>query len=272
MTRTDHVYWQAHRGGGAYEAPDNTMAANRYAWKLGGIPEADIRTTGDGVIICLHDSTPARTTNAPEGVGHLPISEFTFEATQAWDAGVKFDGKFRGEKIPSLRQLFEEMRGRPERLVYLDLKQVALRQLGELIDEYDVHGQVIFTHHKQENCKTMKKIAVGVRTMLWIGGSPERIMETYHEARGSGFEGLDQVQFHVHSVKDGSEAWRFQLSEAFLREALMETAAAGIDLEAFPFSFDQPSMDLLLQAGIRWYATDEPARFLACVENWKNRQ
>jgi len=270
MTETNQIYWQAHRGGGAYEAPDNTMGANRYAWSLGGIPEADIRTTKDGVIVCLHDATPARTTTAPADVSHLPISEFTFDEISAWDAGVKFDEKFRGETIPALREMFEEMKGRPERLVYLDLKQVDLEQLGKLIDEYGINKQVIFTHNIQENCKSMKRIASGVRTMLWIGGSPERIMETYRQARDSGFEGLDQIQFHIKA--GGDEGWPFQLEKPFLREALSETLTAGVDLEALPFTFDGKSMDLLLNLGIRWYATDEPARFLECVQSWQSRQ
>lgn len=51
--KSDKVFWQAHRGGGAHDAPDNTLAAMQATWKLGGIPEADIRTTRDGVMIDL---------------------------------------------------------------------------------------------------------------------------------------------------------------------------------------------------------------------------
>ncbi|MBN2356841.1 hypothetical protein JXO59_12065, partial [candidate division KSB1 bacterium] len=67
------VYWQAHRGGGAQDAPDNTMAAFLYAWSLGGIPEADLRTTRDSVIICLHDATLGRTTDAAAEIASLPV-------------------------------------------------------------------------------------------------------------------------------------------------------------------------------------------------------
>lgn len=266
--RSGPIYWQAHRGGGAYEAPDNTMAANRYAWSLGGIPEADIRTTKDGVIVCLHDATPARTTTAPESVKDRRISEFDFAETRTWDAGSKFDAKFAGERIPSLEELFVEMRGRPERLVYLDLKDVDLRQLGQLIDRYGVNGQVIFTHNVRANCREMKQIAAGVRSMLWIGGSAERIKETYaRQARDSEFAGLDQVQFHLNAGSAGSE-WPYALEPEFLRSALAETSAAGVDLEVLPFRFDERSIHTLLELGIRWFATDEPAKFLQCVHSW----
>jgi glycerophosphoryl diester phosphodiesterase len=247
------------------------MGANRYAWSLGGIPEADIRTTKDGIIVCLHDATPARTTTAPEAVKHLPISEFTYEETRHWDAGVRFSEQFRGERIPTLAELFAEMQGEPERLVYLDLKDVNLEQLGALIDEYGVNKQVIFAHNVQANCQSMKRIAAGVRSLLWIGGSPEQIKQKYAIARESGFAGLDQVQFHIRTNADAKADWPYVLDAAFLRDALAETAAAGVDLELFPFDIDAANIGLLLDIGIRWYATDEPARFLDSVRLWQGR-
>lgn len=270
--RTDDIFWQAHRGGGAHEAPDNTMAANRYAWSLGGIPEADIRTTRDGVIVTLHDSTPARTTTAPDSVSNRPISEFDYAETAAWDAGVKFDPKFAGERIPSVEQLFADMQGRPERLVYLDLKDVDLTRLGQLIDRYGVNEQVIFTHNVQANCLRMKSIASGVRSMIWIGGSAERIKRTYAEqALGLRFEGLDQVQFHLNGGPGRLESaeWPYDIDREFLAQSLAETRAAGVDLEVLPFAFNERSIGQLLDLGIRWFATDEPARFLSCVRSWQ---
>jgi glycerol dehydrogenase-like iron-containing ADH family enzyme/glycerophosphoryl diester phosphodiesterase len=263
-SRTDTVYWQAHRGGGAYEAPDNTMAANRYAWGLGGIPEADIRTTKDGVIICLHDETIARTTTAPNSIARLPVSELTYDEVRKWDAGSKFDPKFAGERIPSLEEALQEMQGYPERVMYLDLKEVDLRRLGELIDRYEVNRQVIFTHNRQENCKRMKQITEGVRTMLWVGGSGEAIKQTFSSALQSGFEGLDQIQLHLKGSV-GSAPWPYELEPEFLSYALDATKKAGIDLEVLPFQFNRETMQELLQLGIRWYATDEPARFLECI-------
>ncbi|WP_068776825.1 glycerophosphodiester phosphodiesterase family protein [Paenibacillus sp. FJAT-26967] len=267
-TSVEKVYWQAHRGGGAYERPDNTMAANLYAWSLGGIPEADIRTTRDGIIVCLHDETPARTTTAPDDVKDRLVSSFTFEEIRQWDAGVKFSESFKGERIPSLKEVFEEMSGRPERLFYLDLKEVDLQQLGALIDEYGVHEQVIFTHNVQDNCKRMKTIASGVRSMLWIGGNAERIQETFLQARQSEFDGLDQIQLHLKKSGQDGAVWPYALEPAFLEDALAAAQNAGLDLEVFPFEFEEASIHALLDIGIRWYATDEPAKFVQSVRSW----
>ena len=270
MANTDSstkIFWQAHRGGGAYEAPDNTMAANRYAWSLGGIPEADIRTTLDGVIVCLHDDTPARTTTAPDDVKDRSISTFTFEEIRTWDAGVKFDEKFKGERIPSLEEAFAEMRGKPERMMYLDLKKVDLDQLGRMIDQYGVNRQVIFTHNVQANCIRMKDIAEGVRTMLWIMGDVEKIKRIFTEARDSGFQGLDQVQLHFR-MKNTEDAWPFEIDREFLAFALSETKNAGIDLEIFLYSSEPKTVHLLLDQGVRWFATDEPGKFMQSVRSW----
>ncbi|RYM06523.1 glycerophosphodiester phosphodiesterase family protein [Sporolactobacillus sp. THM7-7] len=266
--QNSQVYWQAHRGGGLSEAPDNTMAANGSTWRLGGIPEADIRTTRDGVIVCLHDETPARTTNAPNQIKDLPIHSFTFEEIRSWDAGVKFDKTFQGEKIPALKEVFSEMQGRSERMIYLDLKKVDLDDLGRLIDRFKINKQVIFTHNVQENCRRMKEIAAGVKSMLWIGGGPDQIRDKFSKVLKSEFSGLDQVQIHLKTATLAGK-WAYEMDRAFLRYALEETSANGIDLEVFPFSFDTLSIHRLLNMGIRWFATDEPSRFIAAVHEWE---
>lgn len=263
------VFWQAHRGGGAHEAPDNTMAANKYAWSLGGIPEADIRETKDGVIICLHDETPARTINAPDDKKNMPITAFHFDEIRQWDAGIKFDERFKGEKIPSVEEVFSEMQYSPEKMAYLDLKEINLKKLGSLIEKYGVNNQVIFTHCIQDNCIDMKNIAKGVRTMLWIGGTTEKIKEKFRIALATDFEGLDQIQLHLSSSNKGTIDWPYDLDLQFIKEAFEITKALGIDLEVLPFKFSKESIATLLDVGIRWYATDEPARFVECINHWR---
>lgn len=263
-----HIHWQAHRGGGAHEAPDNTMAANIYTWALGGIPEADIRTTKDGVLICLHDETPARTTTAPAAVQNLPISHFSFSEIRAWDAGIKFDKRFAGEKVPSLYEVFTAMQGNPARHIYLDLKSVDLAQLGAVIDQYQVNQQVIFAHSSQTRCKEMKRVCPDVRTMLWIGGRTDEIKQTFSAALQSGFSGLDQVQIHLNQSQEAQSAWPYEIDNSFLQHALAATRAVDIDLEVFPFTFDEAVIHALLALDIRWFATDEPMRFLQCIDSW----
>jgi glycerophosphoryl diester phosphodiesterase len=261
------IFWQAHRGGGSYEMPDNTMVANLYTWNLGGIPEADVRASADGVMFCFHDPRPARTTTVADTDKDRPFNTFTADEIRTWDAGVKFDPKYSGEKVPTVEEVFAAMQGRPERLMYLDLKNVDLVELGDLIDRYGVNKQCLFAHNNQDNCLRMKSIADGVRTMLWIMGNREHIGDKYSQARKTGFQGLDQVQIHFMMKEEGGD-WPFIVERDDLKQIQAETSAAGIDLEIFLHSCEERVIRLLLDEGIRWFATDEPAKFLHGVRMW----
>lgn len=89
-----------HRGASAV-APENTSVAFREAIAAGadGI-EFDVRLTGDGVPVVIHDSTLRRTGSLPRRVADLTWSEL-----QQIDAGSWFDPKFAHARIPSLEEL-----------------------------------------------------------------------------------------------------------------------------------------------------------------------
>jgi glycerophosphoryl diester phosphodiesterase len=260
------VRWQAHQNSNS-EMPENTMAAIRYAWELGGIPEIDIRQTADGVIVGLHDATPKRTTTAPEAQQDKPLSEITFAELQDWDAGVKFGEQYRGEKVPALEEVLAILAAHPEREVYLDFKQVDLDKLADLIRKYGVGRQIIFAHNDHDNCKAVKRLVPDVRTMLWIPSRlPDAAMDKFAAARQSGFDSLDIVQLHLPDAEEQDEAWRYRLKRDFVQGALKALGDAGRELEVLPFKFDQRSLFELLDMGVRRFAVDEPKVFAAAVQ------
>jgi glycerophosphoryl diester phosphodiesterase len=261
------IFFLAHRGG-AGEVPENTLAAFRHAWSFGGIPEVDLQTTKDGVIIAFHDDTPARTTSASLWERYWPISSFRFDAIRRWDVGTSFDPRFAGETVPSLREVFSEMRGRPDRQVYLDPKGVDPQQLGALIDEFGVGGRVIFSSSSQERCVSLRRITAGVRTMMWIGGSRERVQEGFRRVAATGFRGLDQIQLHLRPVPTDGEPIRYEVDSGFLLEAHETAREARVELGVFPYEFDDHSLRGLLGLGIRWFGTDYPKRFGESVRRW----
>ena len=266
----DQVFWQAHRGAGTKDAPDNTMAAFQYTWDLGGIPEADIHTTADGVIICLHDRTLARTTTAPHEIRDKNVKTLTFEEIRKWDAGIKLRAEFQGERVPALEEVFQAMQEHHQRQVYLDIKAVDLKVLGELIEQYGVNKQVLIASPRQSDCQTLKQLTIGLRTMIWIGGSPSDIKRRFARVVDSNFAGVDQVQLHLHDHR-GRRPFRYQLERDFLVGALQTTHDANVDLEVFPFKFDDTSLHELLDIGIRWFATDEPKRFKQTISTWREK-
>jgi glycerophosphoryl diester phosphodiesterase len=97
----------AHRGASA-RAPENTLAAFREAVRLGAdAVECDVRLSGDGKPVVIHDDTVDRTTDGRGAVSRLPLADL-----RRLDAGSWFATRFRGERIPTLEETFEVARGR----------------------------------------------------------------------------------------------------------------------------------------------------------------
>jgi len=101
----------AHRGASGY-APEHTRAAYELAVKQGAdFVEQDLAVTRDGVLICLHDESLERTTNAEEvfpdrgrvdavtGTRRWMAADFTLAEIKRLDAGSWFDKAFAGEQI-----------------------------------------------------------------------------------------------------------------------------------------------------------------------------
>ena len=92
----------AHRGACAY-APENTLAAFELAYRQGALAiEFDAKLTSDGQVVVIHDQTLERTT---DGTGR--VTAFPLAALRELDAGSWFSADFRGEKIPTLDEIFE---------------------------------------------------------------------------------------------------------------------------------------------------------------------
>ncbi|MBB6731555.1 glycerophosphodiester phosphodiesterase [Cohnella zeiphila] len=262
------IRWQAHQNSNI-EVPENTMAAMRYAWDLGGIPELDIRQTGDGVIVGIHDSTLRRTTDAPAEERDRPIAEMTFGQLQRWDAGLPFGEAFRGERIPSLDDVLAVLAAHPDRELYLDYKEVDLAKMAALIGQRGVGRQIIFAHRDHENCKKVKRLAPEVRTMMWVPGSvPEATIRAYENARETGFDSLDIIQIHLVDDDNRESGWRYRVGRDFLQTVYRQLTEAGMELEVLIARFDQDTLFDLLDLGIRRFAVDEPKVFLQTLDRY----
>ena len=91
----------AHRGA-SYEAPENTLPAFELAWKQGAdAVEGDFLLTGDGKIVCFHDKDTKRLTGKK-----MEVAKTSFADLQKLDAGKWKDDKFRGTRMPLIRDVF----------------------------------------------------------------------------------------------------------------------------------------------------------------------
>jgi len=257
------VRFQAHRGG-QEEAPENTLAALRHAWGIpGAVPEVDVRTTRDRALVCLHDPTLARTTDAADGICDADVSTLLLEDVRKWDAGSHFSRRFCREHVPTFGDVAEELLATDERRLYLDFKHVDPLFLELVLGEGHLEDRVILTHADPAELRRLRRAFPGIDTMTWCAGAPEVVVRRFDELAASGFDGLTQVQVHLETT--GADPVTYALDEAFLVRAGRQLAAAGAALQVRPFAYDATSLRQLLDLGIHWYATDAPARFAACL-------
>ncbi len=155
----------AHRGASGY-APENTLTAFDHALSLGAEAiELDVKLTGDGHVIVLHDQLVDRTTN---GIGDL--RNFTLAQVQELDAGSYFSAQFSGEKIPSLAQVFDAFGGK----LFINIELTNYKTYGdgltdkvvELIDQYKLDQWVMFSSFHPSNILRARKLKPGIPSAL----------------------------------------------------------------------------------------------------------
>ncbi|HEX6812993.1 MAG TPA: glycerophosphodiester phosphodiesterase family protein [Planctomycetota bacterium] len=137
--RSDGPVVVAHRGDSS-RFPENTLPAFRAARELGvAMQEFDVRITRDGVLLCIHDETFDRTSDAAQrlGPGAL-VAQMTHAETSRLDAGAWRHQIHAGHKIPTLAEvltallpdcipLIEQKAGLPDRYIDALRRHDALR-------------------------------------------------------------------------------------------------------------------------------------------------
>lgn len=258
---------QAHRGAGS-DRPENTLESFEYAWSLGVTPEADLRISRDGTIVCFHDKDLARAvSNADADTSTQGVEQLTDEQIAQLEVGSFRGEQYRGQRIPPLAEVFSAMQGRSERWLYLDIKTAPLDRLVELIKEHDVAAQVILatTHHRQ--IREWKQRVPDSMTLLWNGGSEEELTRKLDAVRREGFAGITHLQIHVR-VGDLESDEPFTPSSRFLRQVGEELRQRGIVFQTLPWECADPrAYAKLLELGVESFATDYPEVSVAAVKN-----
>ncbi|MGD8344573.1 MAG: glycerophosphodiester phosphodiesterase family protein [Desulfobacterales bacterium] len=96
-----------HRGT-KVRAPENTLSAVRHAISEGAdFAEIDVQTTADGVVVLLHDDDLMRVASLKRR-----LRDLTYRELQDIDVGSWFDPQFSSERIPTLQEVIDLVRGR----------------------------------------------------------------------------------------------------------------------------------------------------------------
>ena len=263
----DKFIVQAHRGAGDL-APEGSLEAFELGWRLGCIPEADMRRTRDGVIVSFHDANFARILPiAPDDLKKKGVVDLTFAEVKKLDVGSFRDEKFAGQRVISLAEMVRLLKARPERSLYIDIKQVDFHQLAA--ETVGVHPQLILASTKHEELKRWKQVAPKSRTLHWMGGAQEQLAKRLDALRAGNFASIDQLQIHVNTSKEGV----FSPTERFLREAGKELRTYGILFQTLPWGQKDPKVfHRLLDLGCASFATDFPDAAMEAIRDYYQRR
>lgn len=233
----------AHRGASAV-CPENTMAAFEHGLQLGatGI-ETDVQMSSDGRLVLIHDETLNRTAGASGWV-----KDTTYEQLRTLDVGSWFHADFAQERIPSLEELFDLVRGK-RILLNLELKNGIVGYKGmeekivQAIRNWDLEQQVILSSFNHASLVKCKRIAPEIRTALLY---MEKLYRPYDYAAK-----LEASALHPYKL-------------AVTQEEVAAAQAQGISTH--PFTVNDPAeMQALIQMGVEAIITDVPDVLAALI-------
>lgn len=160
----------AHRGASAH-APENTLAAFEMALtQQADAIELDVKLSSDGYVVVHHDPTIDRTT---DGKGRL--KDKTLAELKTLDAGNFFSEKFKGEKIPTLEEVFEAVGKRTFINIELTNYKTPHDQLVEtvcmLVKKHKMQKNILFSSFLASNLSKARSYLPEVpRGLLALNG------------------------------------------------------------------------------------------------------
>jgi glycerophosphoryl diester phosphodiesterase len=146
----------AHRGASKY-APENTLASFQKALAMGAQAlELDITLTRDGELVVIHDDALERTSN-----GKGLVADLNLTYIKELDAGAWFSTEFAGEKIPTLKEVFQLVQDKA--LINIEIKNAGKRneelvqKAAGLVAKLKRQETVIFSSFIPKNIRFIQK-------------------------------------------------------------------------------------------------------------------
>jgi glycerophosphoryl diester phosphodiesterase len=147
----------AHRGASGYY-PENTLIAFQRAVELGAdMIELDVHLTKDGEVVVIHDETLDRTTN---GKGN--VRDYTLPELKKLDAGAWYKSEFAGERIPTLEEVLQSLKGKVQFNIEIKNGPVYYQGIEEkilaILLKQDLRDQVVISSFDHRCLKKIKKM------------------------------------------------------------------------------------------------------------------
>jgi glycerophosphoryl diester phosphodiesterase len=160
----------AHRGATS-RFPENTLAAFAGAIDAGAdMCELDVQLSRDGALVVIHDDTVDRTTG-----GRGAVAAMTLEQLKRLDAGVSFGAEFKGERIPTLDEVFTCVGRRCA--LNIELKSARLEQkVCAAIRDHDALATAIVSSFDWDALDRIRQFHPSVRVGLLASRWPVRLL------------------------------------------------------------------------------------------------
>lgn len=248
----------AHRGA-SRDAPENTLSALRLALQRGadGV-EFDVYRAKDGELVLMHDKTLVRTTDFLRVFPHLKdekaagVSALTVEELKRLDAGSWKSPAYRGERIPTLSDALEVLRGRATPVVEIkpvDIGRDVARVIRRLGMEHEVFVQSFSAQAIREFHEELPSVATGFLTGEKVSMDP--IVRARKHLEGARRAGANAIVCN----------YRLAAPE-YVREIHRHAVAVWVYTVD-----DKRLMNRLIRLGVDGIITDVPATLSALTRN-----
>ena len=153
----------AHRGY-SKAAPENSASSIEKAIKAkSDYAEIDVQETNDGVVVLMHDRSIKRTT----GVNEL-VSQLNYDQVSKLDIGSGFSKSFKNERVPTLKQILKESKGKVKLIIELKTYNKDYEKLTEdvvnLIEKNNMVSSCSIHSINYNSLLLVKKINPKIRT------------------------------------------------------------------------------------------------------------
>ena len=183
-------------GGASKVAPENTMTAFERAFDSGAEGcEFDVYRTADDQLVLFHDRTLDRTTDFLTVYGkdsgkESKVEALTLAELRRLDAGAWKSPRFRGEKIPTLLEALEYMRGKITPVVEIKPDDIG-RQVADVVREAGMAEEVFVLSCSPQAIRDVQSALSEVPTGLLLGeegaiNPHERARDHVRRAREAG--------------------------------------------------------------------------------------
>jgi glycerophosphoryl diester phosphodiesterase len=152
----DDVLVVAHRGA-AGAAPENTIASIRQAIADGADwVEIDVQESRDGVVVVVHDSDFMKLAGDPVKIWDADLARI-----RGIDVGSWFDPAFSGERVPTLAEVLEEIRGKSKLVIelkYYGHDQALEQRVVDVVEAAGMANDVVVMSLKLPGIEKLKAL------------------------------------------------------------------------------------------------------------------